>query len=634
MPLPKLTPLQSRFAASLGATIILFLLYYCLSQPAFAYAAEIDLRIPPDHNHPILDQSFTDDEPNLDELLVKRQNDGNAMQIFNNQPRAMNIASGETQNWLITQDTLNGPPGDRGPGLPSPTGANASRIFEDEDIEEDENTTVDKRQAERTVYITITTCIQPTYNGSSPELEEAIPPQLTLYVSQSENNRLPGPDSNGSDSQQVLRLSGGYAKIELDNTSPVYIGVSAPNGTQFIGSWNYEIGGSIDEPYHTVITRTPNLHFVDGDTHAALLITDDLTSAEPNETSFSDWMELRPPFGMFVYPSNSRAMQGVRNSYCGLRMAGGLLANLQNASNQNVAEMTSRGLGGKPKEQFYITGLNSSSQYTGFLAMQGNSTDDGNNVVGGGGTVWQAVQFSTKSMSNCALMYNLTFCSEVAYAVPANPERFSIIDGLPELARIYDDYAREMYRYFNFSLQQIPCNTSSTSQYSLVRNCDDCARAYKTWLCAVTTPRCEDYNNTAVYLKPRNLGQPYPNGTSISSLPGFSDSQQVLMDTVATNSSRSQVIDDQIAPGPYKEVLPCKDLCYDLVQSCPAALGFSCPSEGKGLENSYGERNDDPGNISCSYLGAAYYLSAGDRNTLPYIASSAALALMLSLLFL
>ena len=625
MPLPKLTPLQSRFAASCGATLILVLIYYCLNQPAFAYAAELDERIPPDHNHPILDIPFSDEILHDGALLDKRQDD-NSMEIFNNEPRGGNIEGGRTQHWFVSRDTVEGPPGTKGVGLPPATGANTTDV---QGTPEEDDTGVDRRQTVRRTYITITTCRLPG-NSSALQSSNVLPPQLMLYVSQDEANQRPGPDSNNSAAQVVRTLDAGYALIEVEGSSAVYIGVFAPNSSDLSGEWNYQVAGSIDAPYHVAIDDTPNLHFVDGDTRAALLITDDLTTAAPNETAFQQWMELAAPYGMFIYPSNNRIMQSLSKSYCGLRMGGGDFANLENSTNQNVADMTSRGLGGKPKEQFYITGLNPSSSYTGFLAMQGNSTNSGLGVVSGGGTVYQPVQFSTKSLSNCALMYNLTFCSEVAYAVPTNPERFSSTTGLPELARIYDDYARQMYQYFNYSLQQIQCNTTSTSQYSLVRNCDDCARAYKTWLCAVSIPRCEDYNNTAIYLKARNVAQPFPNGSSIASLPGFGGAQEVLMNQVATNSSRSAVIDEQIAPGPYKEVLPCRDLCYDLVQSCPASLGFGCPSAGKGLEDSYGERSDDPGNMSCSYLGAAYYLSGVGRGALPHVVSVLVVSVMVT----
>ena len=218
-------------------------------------------------------------------------------------------------------------------------------------------------------------------------------------------------------------------------------------------------------------------------------------------------------------------------------------------------------------------------------------------------------------------MYNLSFCSEVAYAVPTNPDKFSPTTGLPALAAAYDSYASFMYQYFNYSLQQIPCNTTSSAQYSLAKTCDDCAGAYKQWLCATTIPRCEDFSNPAPYLMPRNTGQNFVNGSSFNvvgnasiSIPGAQVFEQQLLDRVATNQSRNPIIDSEIMPGPYKEVLPCQDLCWDLVQSCPAALGFGCPYSGRGLEDSYGIRSNNSGVIACSYLGAAYYLSGAERS--------------------
>jgi hypothetical protein len=78
-----------------------------------------------------------------------------------------------------------------------------------------------------------------------------------------------------------------------------------------------------------------------------------------------------------------------------------------------------------------------------------------------------------------------------------------------------------------------------------------------------------------------------------------------------TNASRNPLIDSQIMPGPYKEILPCQDICYTLVKSCPSTFGFGCP-RGEWLNASYGYRNGD-GDITCSYLGAAYYLSGAGR---------------------
>lgn len=620
MHLPKITPIQSRFAASVGATILLLFLLYSLNHPAVAYAEATGFtgRSQPEH------------ESNSVGVIGRQEQEQTPLVLSNNAPMSQSLLAGRGQFWTFAKSSVDGPAGIEGPQLPSSSGGNSSTSADTED----ERDGLKKRQSSPVIYITITTCGQPVYNGSSPESEEAIPPQLSLFASQSSDNTRPGPGSGGD--QESVLLNGGYGQLQLDQDQSVMIGVFAPETSLFTGEWNYQIAVSIDAPFHVSFSQTQSLHFVDADTRASLLITDDLTSAEPNETSFAEWMSLDPPpYGMFVYPATMQSIQGVKNSYCGLRMSqGGLFTNLENAVNQNIAVMTSRGLGGKPKEQFYVTGLNASSDYIGILARQprisnGSLASD----IGSGGTVWRSVNFTTKSMNNCALMYNLTFCSEVAYAVPTNPEKFSTRDGLPELAAIYDNYAQQMYQYFNYSLQQIPCNTSSTSTYSLVRDCDSCARAYKTWLCAVTIPRCEDYTNPAGWLQPRNVGQPFPNGSTMSIVPGFGDgSQQVLSGLVATNESRSLIIDEQIEPGPYKEMLPCKDLCYDLVQSCPSALGFGCPRRGKGLESSYGERSDDTGNITCSYLGAAYFLSASSRLSMSFSLYASPIATVLMLM--
>lgn len=607
--LPKLSPLQSRFAASLAASVLLLVLYLSFTKPHFAYAAELDTRIPSeDHNHYLIfddedghffDPREVDEDANP---ITGRAVDG-VFALDNNTPQNSNINIGETQYWVFPKATIDGPHGEIGTGLPGEKLKKRDAILDQSELE--------RRQAGRKVYITFNTCLQPSPNTSAADSDNSIPPQLELYLSLSESNPKPGPAS-GSTEQQTIQVEHGYAIYETDADSDVYVGISAPNTTEFDGIWNYEVAASIDAPFHSFAgENVTNLYFVDGDNHAALLITNDTTEAMPNETIYQEWMKINPPWGVFASNQNDRSFLGIQRSFCGLKNTAQLAANIKGITNQNVAQMTNRGLGGKPKEQFYVTGLNNTSKYWGILAMDGNSTDSGVGVIGGGGTVWEPITFETKTENNCALMYNLSFCSEVAYAVPANPDKFSPITGLPELAALYDSYAAQMYTYFNYSLQQIPCNTSSSAQYSLARNCDDCARAYKQWLCAVTIPRCADYSSTSSFLKPRNLGQPFVNGSSISS--AQFDVDQALLNAVATNSSRNPLIDTDIRPGPYKEVLPCKDLCYDLVQSCPASLGFSCPLAGAGLEDSYGRRSNDSGVISCSYLGAAYYLSAADK---------------------
>lgn len=219
-------------------------------------------------------------------------------------------------------------------------------------------------------------------------------------------------------------------------------------------------------------------------------------------------------------------------------------------------------------------------------------------------------------------MYDLDFCSEVAYAVPSNPNTFST----PSLlASHYDGYAAELYGNFSRSLQLVACNTTASAQYSLAKNCTDCANAYKQWLCAVTMPRCEDFNLSAAYSVPRNMGQQFFQNNSFLAQDmlqqkylGMPDApidsvaqQQTYASSFASNQSRNPIITNDIKPGPYNELLPCNDLCYSLVQSCPAQLGFGCPLPGRGLELGYGERSET--GLTCSYLGAFYFINAAGR---------------------
>ncbi|KAK5944896.1 hypothetical protein PMZ80_002098 [Knufia obscura] len=652
MHFPKLSQLQSRFAVSLGGTLVLILIYLSINRPSFAYAAELDSRIPPDHNHPFSPDSFEnggfDEEEDfasvehlreitLDvadiqydqhrgtqdlgakeyeegELYVssntrkvagelrKRAPDG-VNSLSNNAPQNMNIELGVTQNWMFSQDEIEGPHSENGVGFPSDA-STTGNMSDDGPFRRE----LSNRQSGTPIWITINVCLQPMSNTSTNEM----PPQIQLFYSASDDIQKPGATSDGMTGTRI-DVEGGYGIIQSNATGDVYIGVTAPNTTNFQGMWNYEIAASNDAPYHFYSNET-DLLFVDGDNHAALLVTPDLTDAISNSTTYQQWMETQAPYGMFAHDQKNTSILGVSRSYCGLRNNARIAANVPGITNNNVGTMTNRGLGGAPKEQFYISALNASSEYWGFLAMTGNSTATGAGVIGGGGRVWSNMTFSTKANDNCALMYNLSFCSEVAYAVPSNPDKFSPLDGLADLAAVYDSYAAQMYQYFNYSLQQIPCNTTASAQYSLARNCDDCARAYKQWLCAVTIPRCEDWGNNAPYLAQRNMAQNFPNGSTPSWVSNSGVDAQVLLNAVQSNSSRnSQIIDDKIQPGPYKEVLPCIDLCYDLVQSCPAALGFGCP-QGKYQNMSYGVRDPDPGILSCSYLGAAFYLSDGVRD--------------------
>ena len=213
----------------------------------------------------------------------------------------------------------------------------------------------------------------------------------------------------------------------------------------------------------------------------------------------------------------------------------------------------------------------------------------------------------------CQLIYNLSFCEDVNYAVPSNPARFP---NMSSLATAYDQNARAYYQNFSNSLDQVPCDTISSAQYSLAATCGDCDIAYKRWLCAVTIPRCVDFSASETYLVPRRINATFPNGTDVLSSDGIGIYGVPSQFTLAMNTSRNPFIDVQVQPGPYKELLPCKDLCYGLVQSCPSSLQFACPLDGQALSSSYNSGKDPNNNPMCNKPGAVWGINAASRTRL------------------
>ncbi|CAK7241851.1 MAG: hypothetical protein STHCBS139747_003322 [Sporothrix thermara] len=459
----------------------------------------------------------------------------------------------------------------------------------------------------RTVYLSANTCIQPQL--LSPTIS-GVAPQLTMYVSTTPDNISPGPKSDPNH-QTWHVFTEGAVMVSLNVTSDVYIGISAPNisTTMLSGLYNFQLAASTDTWYHSYDNETDaNLIWVDSDASASLLITHNLTDST-NAVTDADIMKVQP-YVMFAQNAQDRSIDGMRFSYCGLETYAQIAAtNNGKFTSMVTTGMTLAGLGNLPKQQFYFSGLNSSSSYVGILAAlpQNGTSQIGSNVVGGGGKVARATTFQTKSAdTTCEVVYNLTFCNETAYAVPGNPERFpSAID----LANAYDSYASGMFDNFMKVMAQIPCEAPDTQRYSLARNCSDCEAAYKTWLCSVVMPRCSDFSDNSTWLQPRAISQPFP------STGDFLDPAITAQypNISAYNSSRNSFIDEVIAPGPYKEVLPCEDLCYNLVQSCPSSIGFSCPQPGYiGFNTSYGIRTsaDQNGYVTCNYPGSAHYFSA------------------------
>ncbi|KAF3000941.1 stretch-activated cation channel mid1 [Curvularia kusanoi] len=469
--------------------------------------------------------------------------------------------------------------------------AHAQKLAEREDSETSEQDSaalatgpLQKRQdTAHTVWVSANTCQQPMPESHAPSTGA---PQLVLYVSTSPQNQKPGPDSteNLVTNKTGIPFDNGYVSFELNTTSDVYIGVSAPKLN--------------DNCYNRT---NPFLFMVDSDSESTLFITYNLTDSNKPE-DIAKW-NTSNPFSMYAFPAGRSPVTGMENSYCALKQ------NFNSTNNITVeTSITTKFGAGFPKSQFNVHNLSNAQTYNGYLVVEGNQeTVDlpGVGRVHGGGKVFQQFNWTTKADDSCQVLTDLEFCDNVAYAVPSSLE-FKFDDD--RLKALYDDQAKAYFKNFTNSLDQVACDAPMTSQYSLARNCTNCRDDYKTWLCSVLIPRCEDWTANDDFLQPRNIDAPFPNGTIPFASNMSAAFNATTRDRFSFSQSRNPMIDSEIKPGPYKEMLPCEDLCFDIVRSCPAQLQFACPDQ-PARRLQYGTRDPNGDILTCSFPGAVVKLN-------------------------
>jgi calcium channel MID1 len=177
-----------------------------------------------------------------------------------------------------------------------------------------------------------------------------------------------------------------------------------------------------------------------------------------------------------------------------------------------------------------------------------------------------------------------------------------------ELRALYDKVTLDYYKNFTNSLAQVACDTAGEAQYSLARTCQNCADDYKNWLCSVLIPRCEDWSAPGAWLQERNVNMPFADGSLTFGGNVSSEMNETRRMRLGYNSTRNPGIDPVVPNRPYKEMMPCEDLCFDIVRSCPPQLQFSCPNS-PARELTYGKR--DPGEVElrCNFPGAVVKLN-------------------------
>lgn len=407
MPLPKLSPLQSRLAASLIASLMLLLLYFTFASPHFAYAADVDSIRPEDHNHerllerPYLDFDLEDlelreiayeaDFIGVDRGIIGRAPTGNEpKEVINNRLEEINIALGQTVSYMFSNASLYGEKSASKAFL-SPLRIQGRDFDVGDEIRdgvEDEDLRSNSRQLSssniRTLYISVTACVQPT------ALDNTTPaPQLQLYVSQSPDNPNPGP---GKSPQDMVELQGGYVMYTLNAIGDVYFGVFGNNNTNTAYNdhpWEVQVAASIDAPYHYYYDSSDNLSLMDSDSGAALFVAGNPMKLDGDGNNYDKWKDVFAPFNLFTRDINDMSIMGLQNSYCAWTKGEPAI--------QVASSVAKREEGQLPEEQFYVEGLAGGSKYNAALAMNGNSTDSGSGIVGGGGIVFRAREYSTLS---------------------------------------------------------------------------------------------------------------------------------------------------------------------------------------------------------------------------------------------
>ncbi len=323
------------------------------------------------------------------------------------------------------------------------------------------------------------------------------------------------------------------------------------------GTFTIQLGLSQDDLIYQWDNRTW-INLVDTDDTTALFMTGNLTTAYNNATDILDSSSNYYTVHIFL-DEDDNYFSNLNRSWCSI-VNGNELVKQTNIS----YSFTQRG--GGLKEQMYVKGLQPSTDYIAYATQDFSSTQHG-------GVVFNRLQFSTQEPDTCKLVFNLTFCDNVAYSVPRS-NNVQLDSNFQELADLYDSNVKDMFGNFSKALQQIPCQAEDDQRYSPIVTCDDCATSYKNWLCAVSIPRCTTNNETEY--KYREL-----------------------------NESRNDYINSKVdPPSPYYEILPCLSMCHAIVRDCPTDFGFACPRDNTSIGKSYWFMSDDSTYDTCNYVGA------------------------------
>lgn len=408
------SPLQSRLVASVAATIAVVIVYLLLFSPHLALADDVprSLELSLSLDQPLeepdfLSPTYDPDFALFDRSIVGRAPDG-VTPLHNNVLETLNLEPGTVACYILERP--------RTRNITSEDDNAESDLEEPSDDPEARRT---RRQADttQTIHITANTCLQP--QQTDPDEDDQSPPQLTLLTSISSDDGCPRNTSDLLESQWVP-FEEGMATLSIESSDDVYISIMAPNvSSGFDGVYNFELAASTDDYYHRYsrgALGSTDLLWMDSDSSAALLTTRNLTN---NANLTEEYMKLDPPYELYIENEKWRVFNGVRRSVCAMKKVALIEANKADTGRLHElvrTALTTRGPGGLPKQQFYFEGLNSTSTYNAILVRPMNTSneisrrqEDGSEEgeVGGGGTVFEGIEFRTLTGKQIGLNFPL-----------------------------------------------------------------------------------------------------------------------------------------------------------------------------------------------------------------------------------
>ncbi|KAF8335333.1 stretch-activated Ca2+-permeable channel component-domain-containing protein [Cantharellus anzutake] len=368
-------------------------------------------------------------------------------------------------------------------------------------------------------------------------------PPPRFFLNNGTNMPPPGTETSGAE----LVLKGGLA--QWTGTGPATLLARAGRGGSGNQTRSFQIGISAEEQIFDVDTRPPHL----GDTTAnqALIFSPPFQSIPFDEPTYPEYVlppanitssnsTQPPPQTLLVFQTAniSPALAQVSQSACGItEVPGNLLSSGDHPLNTTTVLRDYTDY----RTQWLFEKLTPSTNYTAYVVTN-------NSVLSG------PLFFVTKSSNfSCPLVHSVPFCPSVTYAVPLpQPPTGATSYAVDTVPSNITSPLLSSLSNFTTSLLTFACGRDI---YSPIQTCASCQRAYRSWLCAVSFPRCGE---------PSQPTQPSGNGGVPPPLP------------------------PHLSPQNFTELLPCIEMCHEVARACPSFLQWRCPSNKVNAADSYG----------------------------------------------